>query len=355
MNKKILILLLSGILLCLGGCGNNELENRSFPLAVGMETADEESRMVFNFPVLSEIANENADGSYMSTASMTGKDFFSIENNYAKSDSKTIDFSHCKALVIGENFFEDEKKMDALVSYLQNQNRVARNTYLFITKLPMEELFAMDENLEKPLGTYLEELLESDESLKNKQIMTLGKYMDERKNRKEIIYIPVIGNQNDSPAVTGAYVVRYGKALGETDTRMALASAFVEGKLEKGFYEDTKGNQWELKQIKSIYEIQKREEEIDITVTVSLEAALKNGRIQDVWEQEKKEAELKKELEAALAQAEKKAKKQGYDFTNSYKKTGNHAREIYRVYQEQYDAYEKDSRITVVVEPAVTN
>ena len=232
MNKKILILLLSGILLCLGGCGNNELENRSFPLAVGMETADEESRMVFNFPVLSEIANENADGSYMSTASMTGKDFFTIENNYAKSDSKTIDFSHCKALVIGENFFEDEKKMDALVSYLQNQNRVARNTYLFITKLPMEELFAMDENLEKPLGTYLEELLESDESLKNKQIMTLGKYMDEQKNRKEIIYIPVIGNQNDSPAVTGAYVVRYGKALGETDTRMALASAFVEGKLE---------------------------------------------------------------------------------------------------------------------------
>ena len=62
----------------------------------------------------------------------------------------------------------------------KTQELMARNTYLFVTDLKMEHLFGLDQNLEKPLGTYLEELLESDEDYKDKRIMTLGRLYDER-------------------------------------------------------------------------------------------------------------------------------------------------------------------------------
>ena len=93
----LLMVLLCSLLLC--GCGDHELENRSFPLAVGSESEKQGCRVVFNFPVLSEVANENADGSYTAVASKKGRDFFTIQKNYEKNSSKSIDFSHNKALI----------------------------------------------------------------------------------------------------------------------------------------------------------------------------------------------------------------------------------------------------------------
>lgn len=72
-RKMFFMLMVLSLLLC--GCGDHELENRSFPLAVGLESEKQGCRVVFNFPVLSEVANENADGSYTAVASKKGKDF----------------------------------------------------------------------------------------------------------------------------------------------------------------------------------------------------------------------------------------------------------------------------------------
>ena len=66
-RKMFFMLMVLSLLLC--GCGDHELENRSFPLAVGLESEKQGCRVVFNFPVLSEVANENADGSYTAVAS----------------------------------------------------------------------------------------------------------------------------------------------------------------------------------------------------------------------------------------------------------------------------------------------
>ena len=71
-RKMFFMLMVLSLLLC--GCGDHELENRSFPLAVGLESEKQGCRVVFNFPVLSEVANENADGSYTAVASKKGRD-----------------------------------------------------------------------------------------------------------------------------------------------------------------------------------------------------------------------------------------------------------------------------------------
>ena len=157
-RKMFFMLMVLSLLLC--GCGDHELENRSFPLAVGLESEKQGCRVVFNFPVLSEVANENADGSYTAVASKKGRDFFTIQKNYEKNSSKSIDFSHNKALILSEEFLKDEEKLQKFLEYAKTQELMARNTYLFVTDLKMEHLFGLDQNLEKPLGTYLEELLE---------------------------------------------------------------------------------------------------------------------------------------------------------------------------------------------------
>lgn len=108
-RKMFFMLMVLSLLLC--GCGDHELENRSFPLAVGLESEKQGCRVVFNFPVLSEVANENADGSYTAVASKKGRDFFTIQKNYEKNSSKSIDFSHNKALILSEEFLKDEEKL----------------------------------------------------------------------------------------------------------------------------------------------------------------------------------------------------------------------------------------------------
>ena len=95
-RKMFFMLMVLSLLLC--GCGDHELENRSFPLAVGLESEKQGCRVVFNFPVLSEVANENAGGSYTAVASKKGRDFYYTEK-LRKNSSKSIDFSHNKALI----------------------------------------------------------------------------------------------------------------------------------------------------------------------------------------------------------------------------------------------------------------
>lgn len=354
-RNKIKLLLLCVPAILMSGCGNHELENRSFPLAVGVGNAGDECQAVLNFPALSEIANENADESMKTVATMQGKDFFFIEKNYEKNNSKTIDFSHNKVLILQESFLKDKKKMNNLMEYIRNQELMARNTYLFVTKMPIDELFEMDAELEKPLGTYLEELLESDEDIQNKRIITVGKFLDEQENQRETLFLPVIGIQENLPAVTSSYVIKRGEAVEEIEPQIAMAGNFIQGKLKKCSYEDEDGGAWNISKINPIYEIKKEDGKVKIEISITCSAMIQNGEIEDWREQEKKEKELKSELEAELSKAIEEGLNRGYDITNSYKKTGNHARAVYEEYQGKLEEYEKSCTVVIKVEPTVKN
>lgn len=353
--SKIKLLVLFAPVILLSGCGKHELENRKFPLAVGVGKTQDECQAVFNFPALSEIANENADGSYTTMSTMEGKDFFFIERNYEKSNSKTIDFSHNKVLIIQESFLEDKKMMNNFMEYIKNQELMARNTFLFVTKMPIDELFEMDAELEKPLGTYLEELLESDEDFENKRIITFGKFLDEQENKRETLFLPVIGKQNNLPAVTSFYVLKRGETMKEIEPQIAMAGNFIQGRLKKCSYEDKDGGQWKISKISPVYKIKKEDGKIKIKVSITCSAIMQNGEMENWREQEEQKKKLKSELESELAKAAEAGIQDGYDLTNSYKKTGNHARAIYEEYQGKLEEYEKFCTIEIEVEPTVKN
>lgn len=356
MNKKGRVGLLAAvfsILLC--GCGDHELENRSFPLAVGLESEKEGCLAVFNFPVLSEVANENADGSYTAVAVERGSDFFSIQKNYEKNSSKSIDFSHNKALILSEEFLKDEKKLQEFTEYAKTQELMARNTYLFVTKMKTEKLFGLDENLEKPLGTYLEELLESDEDYKDKRIMTLGKLYDEQKNQMETLYIPVLGEKDGEPCVTGFYVLRNGKAKERVSPELGMESMLLQGKLKGFSYRDALGYEWRITKIHPSYQFEKNLEHPIVRIDLACTASLENAALENWKNEEKLEQRLSEELQNRLNADAKEALAKGIDISNSYKKLGNAYRKGYVYYGERRDEYEKNLKIEVKTDVSVVN
>lgn len=355
MNRWYQCLLIAAVSACLcSGCGSHELENRSFPLAVGIEKEEEDCKVVFNFPMLSEVADENADGSDTTIAAGTGTNFFTIEKGYEKSSSKKIDFSHNKVLILSESFLEDEKKLDGFLAYARTQDLMARNTCLFVTKIPMEELFLMDENLEKPLGTYLEELLESDQDYKNQQLMTLGNLYDERVNRMETLYFPVLGEKNQKPVIEASYILKNGEPLGEAAVETALDSLMLQGRLRTLAYQDREGREWQFTRMKPSYEFKRAEEGPVVNVVVKCRASLENGQVQDWRQQEKLERQLGAELGNRLNQEADTGLMNGYDITNSYKRFGRYDKKSYLIYKKTGD-YEENLRIKVAVCPSIVD
>lgn len=341
--------------LCLTGCGDNELENREFPLAVGVEKAEEGCQVVFSFPILSDSSGDNGTSGTASMALEKGRDFFTIQKNYEKNSSKSIDFSHNKVLILDEDFIEDEEELQNFLDYAKTRELMARNTYLFVTDLSMEKLFTMGGELEKPFGTYLEEVLESDEDYGNKQIMTLGKLYDERANQMETLYIPVLGaGEDEKPLVTAAYVLKEGRALKKIPRSTAMESLLIQGKLKGASFQDGDGNEWRLTHIKPSYRYQKNLEHPGITVEIECKAALENGRVTDWREEEDMELRLGEEIGSRLTETAGKGLKKGFDLTNSYKKLGNHYRQAYRYYGER-GGYVEAMRIEILVRPSLVN
>lgn len=353
-SKGILfgILLMS---LCLTGCGDHELENREFPLAVGVEKDGKGCLAAFSFPILSDSSGDNGTSGTASTAIEKGSDFFTIQKNYEKNSSKSIDFSHNKALILGEDLLKDEEELQNFIDYAKTQELMARNTYLFVTDLSMEELFDLGGKLEKPFGTYLEELLESDEDYGNKQIMTLGKLYDERLNQMETLFIPVLGAGEDGkPVVTASWVLKDGEPLKKVSRDTSMESLLIQGKLEGASFQDEDGNEWRLTHIKPSYQFQKDLDHPGVTVEITCKAALKNGRVTDWREEEDLEIRLGEEISSRLNETAKKGLKKGFDLTNSYKKLGNHYRQAYRYYEER-GGYEDAMHIEILVEPSLIN
>ena len=232
---------------------------------------------------------------------------------------------------------------------------MARNTYLFATDLKMEHLFGMDQNLEKPLGTYLEELLESDEDYKDKRIMTLGRLYDERQNQMETLYIPVLGEKDKEPEVTGFYVLRNGKAKERVSSELAMESMLLQGKLKGFSYQDAAGCEWRITKIHPSYEFEKNIEHPIIKIHLACTASLENSTLTDWKHEETLERTLEEELQNRLNTDAKAALEKGIDISNSYKKLGNSYRKGYVYYEERREEYEKNLQIKVETEVSVVN
>ncbi len=305
----VLVPVLVGLLL--SGCGSStELENREFPTLL---TVSAES------------------------------DFTKEWLNGLQEGTKKIDYNHLKVILVEREFLENEQAMSEMLGMLKEDKNVPLNAYVVAT----ENLKALEEaeaDLEKPLGEYLEELLEHGDTVKKETYPTIGLLYQEAENRKETLFIPVVSLVEDKPEVIAYEVYKRGSAVQKVESDVALLSFFINNRMEEYVLQpggdsyvqlSNSGNEISFSDVRTSSGLLKRQVGVKIVCDGKiLRQTPGNGNGET-------EERLNMQVKDYMTVKAAKALEEGIDVTNSLKKLGR-KREWYQYYDGAPDFFERD-------------
>lgn len=175
------------------GCASSELEQRSFPLAMGidLQTEKEESGLSvsYDFPDLNQISEETKTSDTPMQLSLEGADLYHIEKSYENNTNRILDYNHLKTIILEKKNFENMKMLRGILENLEGQQKIARNTSLFLTDGKAAEILVLTKETEGSVGKYLEEMLDSQKDFKTDKIATVGDFMNQWHNQDELLLL----------------------------------------------------------------------------------------------------------------------------------------------------------------------
>ena len=257
-----------------------------------------------------------------------------MENTEGK--NRVIDYSHLKLLVVNQSVIEDEKGWKELLSFLENQNEVPRNTYVAVAE-DAEKIMEENEKGESA-GTYFEELFENVSEAKKQVYPTLGMLYEEQENKMETLYVPYVAREEDSFFVKRYYVVRRGVPVGICESEAARLSFFAQNKMRTYTLSLDPGFGVELSEAQNRIAFSGTREEKVIELYVRCKGkvvAQPAGKFYSKRELERMCETYLNQIAQEMIQREKPV-----DITNSYKKIGAEKREWYdwvTMYETQYE------------------
>ena len=331
-----------------------ELENRIFPLAMGLDKQEDSCRISFKFQDLSKVADENAESSSKTDFYIQDKDFFTGVSKYANNTNKIMDYNHLKALVLSKEFVEDLPALKTFLEICGKEDLIARNTLIFMSE-NAAEILALDENLDTAVGSYLEEMMESREDYKLKTAVTLGDLYNEAANKEQLLLIPVLAESGGLPVIRNYYAFSYGEPKGEIGVSEAVLSYLCQGSIKKLAFS------LEDKTPVSINRIRTKEdflgkEKLLYCNKIRLEAVVE----QDMDTGSGGGDKIKRQLEELfLTELNESARRllnaPKIDLTNSFYKLGMYDREKYEMYQSDTQAFLDKLQFQFEVEVILVN
>ena len=348
--------------LCLGGCGNTELEERNFPLAAAVTLTKENYQMAFGFEQLKDVADEKSEKENTSVLLAEGKDCMELFLHADGENPGEMDYNHLKALILNRSLLEDKKRLGEFLGYLEEENLFSRNTLLFVTEDEPDQVMEMDTVLKEPVGTYLNERIASDERFKDSEAVTLGSLFRIWENENENLWIPYINCAEDKMILEKYYLMQGRMAAGKVDRETGELALLSEQKM-KGYsisLEDAESVT--LSNLCCSYAFAEQNGQVTETVTIKADGKYQGNRelLQKTKHRDEKledlhtdsqdknallevEAEIEQTLEEKMdAMTEKLQQNQNADGTNSYYKLGAYARDIYLQYQKDWSSYRKN-------------
>lgn len=310
-RKRIATIAIFLLFLC--GCGNTELEDREFPTLL---TVSDEA------------------------------DFASEWLNGLQQGIKKLDYNHLKVIVIEQAFIENEERMAEMLALLKDDKNVPLNAYIVVTK-SLKELVTGTEQLDEPLGDYLEKLLEHGDTVKKETYPTIGMFYQEDKNRKETLFVPIVALVEEKPEVTSYEVYKRGVTSGTVKSDVALLSFFIGNQLEEYLLQlgeehyvrlSNSENEISFQEKRESSGLLRRQVVVDISCDGKILKQTYNGKKEAV------EEGLDSQIKAYMTGKAKEALENGIDVTNSFKKLGEE-REWYQYYTRTPDFYEGEIEI----------
>lgn len=348
--------------LCLGGCGNTELEERNFPLAAAVTLTKENYQMAFGFEQLKDVADEKSEKENTSVLLAEGKDCMELFLHADGENPGEMDYNHLKALILNRSLLEDEKRLGAFLGYLEEENLFSRNTLLFVTEDEPDQVMEMDTVLKEPVGTYLNERIASDERFKDSEAVTLGSLFRICENENENLWIPYINCAEDKMILEKYYLMQGRMAAGKVDRETGELALISEQKMKSYSISLEDAESVTLSNLCCSYAFTEQNGQVTETVTIKADGKYQGNRelLQKTKHRDEKledlhtdsqdenalmevEAEIEQTLEEKMdAMTEKLQQNQNADGTNSYYKLGAYARDIYLQYQKDWSSYRKN-------------
>lgn len=346
-----------GILLAvtISGCSSTELEQRSFPLAVGID-AGENLVVSFDFPDLAQISEKGKTTDTAMGLSLEGADMYHVEKSYENNTNRVLDYNHMKAVVLGEDIFTDTEKLRGLLLSWEQREESARNTSLLMGKESAAEILSLTEETEGSMGTYLEEMLESQQDFRQGKIATMGNLMNQWHNQNELLLIPVLTEKGNRPVITEYAAVLNFRYKGTFSVEEAMEIFLCQNLLKKFTCESVKNEVVEISDIRVSKSITLEGRQPVVAVSVQGTGRLKTGQMNSASEQYQLEKNIEKQLLADLTEtAERMRQDYGIDVTNSYVSLGGENRDLYYLYKNRADDYNQDVQQMFQVDISLTN
>lgn len=348
--------------LCLGGCGNTELEERNFPLAAAVTLTKENYQMAFGFEQLKDVADEKSEKENTSVLLAEGKDCMELFLHADGENPGEMDYNHLKALILNRSLLEDEKRLGEFLGYLEEENLFSRNTLLFVTEDEPDQVMEMDTVLKEPVGIYLNERIASDERFKDSEAVTLGSLFRIWENENENLWIPYINCAEDKMILEKYYLMQGRMAAGKVDRETGELALLSEQKMKSYSISLEDAESVTLSNLCCSYAFTEQNGQVTETVTIKADGKYQGNRelLQKTKHRDEKledlhtdsqdenallevEAEIEQTLEEKMdAMTEKLQQNQNADGTNSYYKLGAYARDIYLQYQKDWSSYRKN-------------
>lgn len=336
-KRAVSMLMLVFCSVFLAGCSTTELENRKFPLAMGVDLEEESCRVSYKFQDLATVADENADAGSATDFYIKDKDFYTAISQYANDSNKEMDYNHMKVLILSEDFIENTESLDVFLQICEKKALIARNTLLFAAE-DAGKILSLDKNLDEPIGTYLEEMIESREDYKLKDTVTLGDLINDKANEEQLLFIPVLKENGGLPVIRGYYAMTGGVPKGEIGLNEAMLSYLTQGKIEKLYFTMEDQTPVSIRRItaKRSY----REESHTCLVQIGLEASVEEELRQEKGTQEELRRRIGQEFFIQLKETGENLKDAPkIDFTNSFYRLGLSDKEAYQRYKGDMEGY----------------
>lgn len=340
--------------LALSGCSTAELENRKFPLTMGVDKREDACQISYKFQDLSAVANENADSPSGTDFFIEDQDFFTGISKYANATNKIMDYNHMKALVLSEDFAEDGEALNNFLQVCKKESLISRNTLLFFAD-DAAKILALDQNLDTAIGSYLEEMIESREDYKLKDAVTLGDLYNDLENKEQLLLVPVLRDVGGLPVIRSYYAVSGGELKGEVSIQEAVLSYLSQGKLKKLSFSLKNQTPVTIQRIRAKGNFFKQNpvlyhNQITLEVIVENETDTADKEGKKIKEQLEKLflKELKKSGDSLLTAP-------GIDLTNSFALLGMYDRTLYEQYKEKLEEYNRQLKYDFEIEVILIN
>lgn len=189
-------------LLALSGCGIS-LEDRVFPMSMGVDYENGYYRLSYGIPQLSKVTGQDKEETQSGEEQALvyeGATLEDAQERFRENQENYLDMGHMKAIILGKRITENREAMAELLGFLEENPAVAGNIYVFTTE-NIETLMSLDGQGVDSVGDYLTGILENTLDKKKQKPVILQDLYGAWHREEEYPGLPEVTIVNKKPSI----------------------------------------------------------------------------------------------------------------------------------------------------------